>query len=120
MTDVMPWQDYGMAGLIVGSMLALTWWFVRSARADMRAALKEAVDSRKEFTVYLQETASKQTEALVAVGNALERSLRQNEMHEERAMRRHERVMLHISGKELIDDSQPPKPDEPPTSSQIR
>lgn len=99
--ESLPWQDYGLTGLVAGTVLtsvvALTWWFVRAARADMRQALLESTESRKEFTTYLQDTASKQTEALVSVGNALERSLRQNELHEERAMKRHEKVMSGIN-----------------------
>ena len=84
------WGDFGLTGLIVGLIVIpiITFFlgFVNTARSDLR-------DSNTAFTDYLKETASKQTEALVSVGNALQRSIEAASYHEVRAAKRHAQVL---------------------------
>ena len=85
----LAWQDYGLVGLIVGPVMATFLWFVRAARTDLNRA-------HEDFTTYLKDTAARQTEALVSVGNALQMSIEQNKSHEDRALQRHEALMERI------------------------
>jgi len=96
----MPWQDYGLVGLVVGfalvGVVALTWWFVRGASHDMHVALNESRDSREQFTSYLQVTAREQTQVLVAVGNALQANTESMQRSEVRAEERHREVVMRL------------------------
>lgn len=86
----LPIGDYGVLAALVFTMMGTFLWFVRAARIDLNRA-------HADFTDYLKETASNQTEALVSVGNALQASIEQSRAHEDRANRRHEQVMRQIA-----------------------
>lgn len=97
----MPWQDYGLAGLVVGVLLSAFVYWIKAARADLR-------DSQKQFIDHLKSTGERQTEAIVASSVATQSStqaLRElasaMNRHDAKAEHRHQEVMEKL---EEIDD----------------
>lgn len=100
----LPVGDYGIVGTLALLMMGTFLWYVRAARQDLKDAHKTSSETiaqaHTDFTTYLKETASKQTEALVSVGNALQASIEQARAHEERANRRHLEVLNRLDDME--------------------
>lgn len=79
---MLPWQDYGLAGLVVGVLLAAFVYWIKAARADLR-------DSQRQFVDHLKDTGARQTEAIVASAVATQQSTKTLEKVVE-AMNRHD------------------------------
>lgn len=84
-------MDYGIIGALILPMMSTFLWFVRGARIDLNKA-------HQDFTNYLQETASKQTEAILSVANSLERQIEAMRHHEDRANRRYDQLITRTEG----------------------
>lgn len=112
-----------MGAIAVPGLLAVVYgfvWFVRSMRADLkddRRAFREDITAshqenrediqhaQRQFTSYLIETGSKQTEVMVATANALQANTQAQLMAEKRAEQRHELVVGHLNGlSEIVSD----------------
>ena len=102
----MPWQDYGLAGIITGTLLAAFVYWVKAARADLKESNRENRETNREFVDHLTRTGERQTEAIVASAvataqcvKALEQLAVTMNRHDERAELRHQDLMREI-GKE--------------------
>ena len=78
-------EEWGVVTVIVAIAFTLVTtfvWWVRAARMDLQ-------QSHVQFVQYLQETATRQTEAIVTSTSALVRMTEMLDRHEERAEDRH-------------------------------
>jgi hypothetical protein len=103
--------EYGIVGAVAVPIVGAFIWFVRAMRADLkadRAAFREDIaqahaasrqdisQAHAEFTGYLKDTSSKQTEVLVSVANALKANTDSMRSAETRAERRHDQVISRL------------------------
>lgn len=92
--------EYGIAGAVALPLLSMCigiiWFLLKASRKDNLAAAAARDATTARFTDYLENKATAQTEALLAVANNLQQMGRQAETHDARNLKQHEGLMAAI------------------------
>lgn len=93
MVEQLAWQEYGLAGAVVGVLLSAFIWWIRAARSDLNR-------TQDRFITHLETTGERQTEAIVASSVATRQSVEalrelsaMMSRHDAKAADRHEEVI---------------------------
>lgn len=95
--EQLAWQEYGLAGVVVGVLLSAFIWWIRAARSDLNR-------TQDRFITHLETTGERQTEAIVASTVATKQSVEalrelsgMMARHDATAAQRHDQVMRALT-----------------------